>query len=315
MPVPDFLCEPLTLYEIAEQYWDLKAYPTQYVFSLLASVSQDKLEKDKCTELSSAAGQEDWLNYSRRPRRTILEVLHDFHKSASRLTIEVAFELFSTIKPRSFSVASGPTRCGGSALQLLVAVVEYRTLLKEPRRGLASNWLASLAAGDTVYGWIKGGTFRFPDDKNIPLIMIGPGTGLAPFRSLLQERIAQNMASKETCHLFFGCRYKDKDFHCGEELEKMVEEGNLTLYCAFSRDQERKIYVQHKISEHARALWGLIIQDGGHVYISGSAKNMPDNVRGAFEDVFVEVGGSSPDGAKEELRQMERTGRLQVETW
>lgn len=75
MPVPDFLKEPLTLYEIAEQYWDLKAYPTQYVFSLLALVSEDKLERDKCIELSSPEGQEDWLNYSRRPKRTILEVI------------------------------------------------------------------------------------------------------------------------------------------------------------------------------------------------------------------------------------------------
>lgn len=74
MPVPQFLSTPLTLHEIAEQYWDLRAIPTQYVFSLLALVSDDKLERDKCIELSSPEGQEDWLNYCRRPRRTILEV-------------------------------------------------------------------------------------------------------------------------------------------------------------------------------------------------------------------------------------------------
>lgn len=76
MPVPEFLrVKQRTVYEIAEQYWDLKGYPTQYVFSLLAQVSEDKLERDKCLELSSAEGQEDWLNYARRPKRTVLEVI------------------------------------------------------------------------------------------------------------------------------------------------------------------------------------------------------------------------------------------------
>lgn len=74
MPVPEYLQELLTMYEIAEQYWDLKFIPTQYVFSLLAMVSDDQLERDKCIELSSPEGQEEWLNYCRRPRRTIIEV-------------------------------------------------------------------------------------------------------------------------------------------------------------------------------------------------------------------------------------------------
>ncbi|CAG5020982.1 unnamed protein product [Parnassius apollo] len=316
MPVPDFLEEPLTLYEVAEQYWDLKAYPTQYVFSLLASISQDKLERDKCMELGSPAGQEDWLNYCRRPRRTILEVLHDFHKTASKLTIEILFELFSTIKPRSFSIASSAIPSDGHSLDLLVAVVKYNTKLKKPRLGLASNWLKDLNVGNNVYGWIKKGTFIFPDDKNIPHILIGPGTGLAPFRSLLQERIARDAASSNTFHLFFGCRYKDKDFHCKEELEKMVNDGKLTLYCAFSRDQENKIYVQHKISQHRHALWKLVKQDGAFIFISGNTKNMPDNVRDAFiEDVFNKTGGLSLGDSREMLRKMEQTGKLQLETW
>nr|XP_026489576.1 NADPH-dependent diflavin oxidoreductase 1 [Vanessa tameamea] len=316
MPVPDFLKEPLTLYEIAEQYWDLKAYPTQYVFSLLALISEDKLERDKCIELSSAEGQEDWLNYCRRPRRTVLEVLHDFHKSAAKLTIEIIFELFSTIKPRSFSIASSGLASEGRKIELLIVVVKYYSKLKKARLGLASNWLKSLHVGDKVYGWIKKGTFKFPTDVNVPHIFIGPGTGLAPFRSLLQEKIIQGTANKDTMHLFFGCRYKDKDFHCREELEKMVEDRKLTLYCAFSRDQENKIYVQHKIAENRNLLWQLINELGAFIFISGNAKNMPDNVRDAFiEDVFNKSGNIELEQAKEMLNKMERNNRLQVETW
>ncbi|CAH2096814.1 unnamed protein product [Euphydryas editha] len=316
MPVPDFLKQPLTLYEIAEQYWDLKAYPTQYVFSLLARVSEDKLERDKCIELSSAEGQEEWLNYCRRPKRTILEVLHDFHKSASKLTIEIIFELFSTIKPRSFSIASSCLQSQGKTIELLVAVVKYYTKLKKERLGLASNWLKSLNVGDKVYGWIKKGSLKFPTDKNIPQILIGPGTGLAPFRSLLQERSFQGIADKHTMHLFFGCRYKNKDFHCKDELEKMVADDKLTMYCAFSRDQDNKIYVQHKIAEHRKVLWHLINEMGAYIFISGNAKNMPDNVRDAFiDDVFIKTGKIEPEKAKEMLSSMEKNNRLQVETW
>ncbi|KAJ8715777.1 hypothetical protein PYW07_010259 [Mythimna separata] len=315
MPVPDFLKQPHTLYEIAEQYWDLHCYPTQYVFSLLAQVSDDKLEREKCIEFSSPEGQEDWLNYCRRPKRTVLEVLHDFHKSVSKLTLEVLFELFSTIKPRSFSIASCALPSEGQNIDLLVAVVHYHTKLKKPRLGLCSNWLKSLEVGDRVYGWIKAGTLVFPKDSTTPHIMIGPGTGLAPFRSLLQEREVQGTANKDALHLIFGCRYKERDFHCREELERMVKEDKISLYCAFSRDQEDKVYVQHKIAEHSERLMKLITK-GAYIYISGNAKNMPDNVRDAFiEDVLSKTGGHSVEEAKSMLKDMEDTGRLQVEAW
>lgn len=315
MPVPEFLRHPLTLYEVAEQYWDLRCYATQYVFSILALVSQDKLERDKCIELSSPEGQEDWLNYCRRTKRTVIEVLQDFHRSAAHLTLQTLFELFSIIKPRSFSIASA---CGAAAagrgLQLLVAAVRYRTALRRPRLGLASNWLAALLPGHKVYGWIKKGTFVFPDDASVPYIMVGPGTGLAPFRSLLQERVHYGTASKDIMHLFFGCRYKEKDYHCREELEGMAGDGNLSLYCAFSRDQEDKIYVQHKIFENRETIWRLL-NNNAHVFISGNAKSMPDNVREALADVIRVCSGTSAAASSDAVRSLQEQGRLQVETW
>ncbi|XP_022121118.2 NADPH-dependent diflavin oxidoreductase 1 isoform X2 [Pieris rapae] len=286
MPVPQFLQQPLPMYVIAEQYWDLKAFPTQYVFSLLALISDDRLERDKCRELSSAEGQEEWLSYCRRPKRTILEVLHDFHRSASNLTIEVLFELFSTIKPRSFSIAS-------SCL---------------PAQG--SNWLKGLNIGDKVYGWIKKGVLKFPA-ANIPLILIGPGTGLAPFRNLIQERVALNIADKNIIHLFFGCRYRDRDFHCRDELQMWQKNDKISLYCAFSRDQEDKIYVQHKIIENKDKLHNLLINQGAYVYISGNSKNMPKNVK----DAFVEHVLKGVENANSFMENMVNIGRFQTETW
>lgn len=92
------------------------------------------------------------------------QVLHDFHKSTSKLTLEVIFELFSMIKPRSFSIASSSLPSHGHCIELLVAVVNYNTILKKPRLGLASNWLKDLKIGNKFYGWIKQGTLVFPDD-------------------------------------------------------------------------------------------------------------------------------------------------------
>lgn len=217
MPVPHFLNRPLTLKSIAKQLWDLNAIPRQRTFELLAMNCQDELEKEKLLEFTSPEGQEELYSYVNRPRRTILEVLQDFHKSTKQLTLQMLFEVFEFIKPRSFSIASCPEH---GKLELLVAVVEYKTMLAKRRKGLCSNWLKSLQIGDSVRAVIKKGTFKFPKDTSTPLVMVGPGTGLAPFRSLLLQKYHKynnsepKQANEFQDTLFFGCRGENADFHC-----------------------------------------------------------------------------------------------------
>lgn len=214
MLVPDFLQTPLTLKTICKQYWDLSAVPRGRAFELLALNCKNELEKEKLIELSSPEGQEELYSYANRPRRSILEVLYDFNHSTSQLTLPVLFELFQSIKARSFSIAS----CAESKkLEILVAVVEYKTMLAKKRKGLCSNWLKELQRGDKIRAVIKKGTFKFPKDENIPIVMVGPGTGLAPFRSLLMQiRLKWQQSMKTECKntLFFGCRGEKSDFHC-----------------------------------------------------------------------------------------------------
>lgn len=214
MPVPDFLRFPLTLKTISKQYWDLSAVPRGRAFELLALNCKNELEKEKLLELSSPEGQEDLYSYVSRPRRSILELLYDFPHSTSQLTLPVLFELFQSIKARSFSIAS----CAESKrLDILVAVVEYKTMLTKKRKGLCSNWLKELKEGDSIRAVIKKGTFKFPEDESVPVVMVGPGTGLAPFRSLLmQKRLKWETERTEECKntLFFGCRGEKSDFHC-----------------------------------------------------------------------------------------------------
>lgn len=217
MPVPEFLRRPIPLRTIAKQLWDLNAVPRSRAFKLLAINCEDEMEQEKLLELASPQGQDELFSYAHRPKRTLLEVLCDFHKSTSKLTLQILFELFEFIKTRSFSIASCPEH---GKLDLLVAVVEYKTMISTPRKGLCSNWLKSLKCGDQIRAVIKPGTFRIPNDLTTPVVMVGPGTGLAPFRSLLLKRAYQSKKSPDALAvgapytLFFGCRGEQMDFHC-----------------------------------------------------------------------------------------------------
>lgn len=215
MPVPEYLKNPIQLKTAAKQLWDLNGVPRSRAFKLLAIDCQDELEKEKLLEFASSEGQEDLFAYANRPKRTILEVFRDFHKATSKLTVQMLFEIFQFIKTRSFSIAS----CAEyGRLDLLIAVVEYKTMLTKPRKGLCSNWLKQLKCGDEIQAVIKKGTLKIPNDER-PIVMVGPGTGLAPFRSLLLQRLYHHKnISKITQEypytLFFGCRGEKLDFYC-----------------------------------------------------------------------------------------------------
>ncbi|XP_071394337.1 NADPH-dependent diflavin oxidoreductase 1 [Centroberyx affinis] len=312
--VPASLPQPCTVRHLVESYLDVAAVPRRSFFELLATFATDELEREKLDEFSSAQGQDELHSYCNRLRRTALEVLADFPKTTAELKVDYLLDLFPEIQPRSFSISSS-LQAHPHRLQILVAVVRYKTKMFKPRKGLCSSWLASLdpAQGEVyVPLWVKKGTMRFPKEKDTPVIMVGPGTGVAPFRSALQERIATG----ETANvLFFGCRSKSKDFYFSSEWEEMMKAGQLTLFNAFSRDQEDKIYVQHRVKEQAKLLWDLIASKNGCFYIAGNAKEMPASVCEALKEAFQQEGGLSVEEADQMLDAMEKTGRFQSETW
>lgn len=313
MPVPKPLInQSLTYEQLATSYWDLNSIPKRYTFELLAHFSRTALEREKLLELSSTEGQEDLLNYARRPKRTILEMLTDFPSAINALPAHYVFEIFSPIRPRAFSIASSPTS-HTSELHLLVAVVKYKTKLLAPRYGLCSNYLASLNPGDSALLSIKRGSFAFPKDTNIPIIMIGPGTGVAPFRSYIHSRISNQTASSSVLYLFYGCRNEQADYYFHEEWAEAMRQDQLSVFTAFSRDQEEKIYVQNVMTRHLTLLSDLICTKHGYVMIAGSAKEMPQAVIQVVEKaVALKVGASE---VQSYVARMESTGRLQTETW
>ncbi|XP_062536018.1 NADPH-dependent diflavin oxidoreductase 1 [Armigeres subalbatus] len=304
MPVPNILCKPLPLEVIARQYWDLTAVPRARAFAVLARTCLNELECEKLQEFSSYEGQEELFSYANRPRRTILEVLQDFPHATEALTLASLFELFQPIKPRAFSIASSEA---SGKLQILVAVIEYHTKLKEPRKGLCSNWLKRLQPGEKLRVWTRKGTFQLPTDPMIPIVMVGPGTGLAPFRSILQEReLLADCRKSGPLILFFGCRKSAADFHCEEDLRRMENCGLLTLFCAFSRDQDEKIYVQHQIKTQGDLLKKALMDQNGIFLLSGSSKNMPEAVREALGEAI---------GSALYVEDMIKSERYQEETW
>ncbi|XP_006498509.1 NADPH-dependent diflavin oxidoreductase 1 isoform X5 [Mus musculus] len=237
VPDPPGLPQPCTVWNLVSQYLDIASVPRRSFFELLACLSQHALEREKLLELSSARGQEELWEYCSRPRRTILEVLCDFPHTAGAIPPDYLLDLIPRIRPRAFSIASSllahPRR-----LQILVAVVKYQTRLKEPRHGLCSSWLASLNPGQAgpvrVPLWVRPGSLVFPKTPDTPIIMVGAGTGVAPFRAAIQERVAHGQTGN---FLFFGCRQRDQDFYWQTEWQKLEQKGWLTLVTAFSREQ------------------------------------------------------------------------------
>ncbi|XP_075628138.1 NADPH-dependent diflavin oxidoreductase 1 isoform X5 [Balearica regulorum gibbericeps] len=312
--LPALLPQPCTIRHLVTHYLDISCVPRRSFFELLSYFSTNELEREKLQEFSSAQGQEELYSYCNRPRRTTLEALWDFPHTTCAIPPEYLLDLIPRIRPRAFSIASSmlahPDR-----IQILMAVVRYKTRLSKPRRGLCSTWLASLnpEQGDVrVPLWVKKGGMKFPADPETPVIMIGPGTGVAPFRAAIQERVAQGHGGN--C-LFFGCRQKSKDFYCQAEWEELVTKGFLTLFTAFSRDQEEKVYVQHRIRENQRLVWELLSSRNAHIYLAGNAKQMPAAVAEALQTVLQLEGGLSPSEAEEHLTALERSQRFQSETW
>jgi sulfite reductase (NADPH) flavoprotein alpha-component len=199
------------------------------------------------------------------------------------------------LQPRLYSISSSPKECPGEA-HLTVSPVRYN-FQGVPRRGVCSTYLADRSPGDRVAVYLQpSSNFRPPGSSDTPMIMIGPGTGIAPFRGFLQERRALGHTGPNW--LFFGEQHAATDFYYRDEIEKMYADGLLTeLDLAFSRDQREKVYVQHLMRKRGAQLWSWL-QDGAQLYVCGSADPMAKDVDHALCEIAAEHGNLDLDAAK-----------------
>ncbi|MEM6107132.1 bifunctional nitrate reductase/sulfite reductase flavoprotein subunit alpha [Mycobacterium sp. 050272] len=205
------------------------------------------------------------------------------------------------LQPRLYSISSSPKECPGEA-HLTVSPVRYN-FQGVPRRGVCSTYLADRSPGDRVAVYLQpSSNFRPPRESATPMIMIGPGTGIAPFRGFLQERRALGHTGPNW--LFFGEQHAETDYYYRDEIEKMHADGLLTeLDLAFSRDQQEKVYVQHLMRKRGAELWSWL-QDGAQLYVCGSADPMAKDVDRALCDIAAEHGNLDLDEAKDYVQSL-----------
>lgn len=230
----------------------------------------------------------------------------------ARWTTQDVVDHLRPIQPRPYSIASSPLAYPNQA-HLTVGVVRYE-LRGTRRAGVASSLLADrLPVGAQLPAFVhvaNGFRLAAPD---VPIVMIGPGTGVAPYRAFLQHRKATG--AKGPSWLFFGERNRATDYLYGAEIEAMKAEGTLArLDLAFSRDQPEKIHVTHRIREQARDLWDWIAK-GAVIYVCGDAHQMAPDVHGALLEVIGKGAGLTPDKALEHLHRMEAEGRYRRDVY
>ncbi len=226
---------------------------------------------------------------------------------------EAFVEALDPLQPRLYSISSSP-KAHGSRLSLTVDTVRY-DIGKRTRYGVASTFLGGrINLGDKTRVYVqKAHAFGLPSDPSVPIIMIGPGTGVAPFRAFLHERAATQAPGRNW--LFFGHQRSGCDFFYEDELTAMKASRVLTrLTLAWSRDGDQKIYVQDRMREVGRDLWAWIAE-GAHVYVCGDAKRMAKDVEVALIDVVTAFGVRSSNDAVAFIADMKKNGRYQQDVY
>ncbi|MEZ5386919.1 MAG: flavodoxin domain-containing protein [Prosthecobacter sp.] len=236
------------------------------------------------------------------------EIRHLFGKTPEAIVpIEAFLEDLRKLQPRLYSIASS-IKAHPDEVHLCIAAVRYQ-LHGIAHKGVASTFLADrLALGDTTGIYFHAANhFRLPSDLSKPVIMVGPGTGIAPFRAFLEEREATGAPGKNW--LFFGDQRRATDFLYHDQIIGWMQSGHLTrLDTAFSRDQEEKIYVQTRMLQASGELWQWL-EEGAHFYVCGDAKRMAKDVDEALHSIIQSAGGKSPQQAAEYVAQMKKEKR------
>ena len=271
--------------------------------TLIASHLQNQESSSLLTELLDPSKKKElkvFLN-----NYELWDLLEEF--PTQNIPIQEFCDTLTIMPPRFYSIASSMQEVG-KEVHLTVALVNYMQNGKT-RKGVCSDYLCNqldINKLDLSCYLQRTKDFHLPSDPNTPIIMIGPGTGVAPFRAFLQERTKNDHTGKNW--LFFGERTKENEFLYREYFQNLVQQNRLILTTAFSRDQQEKIYVQHRILEHAKEIWEWI-QDKAYVYVCGDAQFMAKDVEKALQNIIAAQGYMAEEEAKAFLKSLRKEGR------
>lgn len=283
--------------------------PTYKFVQFLHDRTATEMQKAQLAALLAEADPEKkkaWIE-----QREYVDLFAEF--PAARLQAQELIELMRKLMPRLYSISSAPSKFPNE-IHLTIAVVRYETNGRK-REGVCSTYLAErarLGQADLPV-FVAESHFGLPEDDNVPVIMVGPGTGVAPFRSFVMDRATRGAKGRNW--LFFGDQRKEHDFLYADEWAEYLQSGVLTrLDTAFSRDQATKVYVQDRMRENAAELWRWI-SEGAYFYVCGDAKRMAKDVDAALHALVAEQGEMTPEAAVDWVKQFKKDGRYQRDVY
>jgi sulfite reductase (NADPH) flavoprotein alpha-component len=221
-------------------------------------------------------------------------------------------DLLAKLQPRLYSISSS-LKAHPEQVHFTIDVVHYESHGRM-RKGVCSSFLAERAENVPIPVFPNTSKFRLPEDGNTPIIMVGPGTGVAPFRAYLQERKA--VGAKGRNWLFFGSQKASCNYFYKEELDQMKKDGLLTrLDCAWSRDQEKKVYVQNHMLDNGAEIWKWLDGEGAHFFVCGDARRMAKDVDAALRKIMQNQGGKTLDEANAYVEKLKSDKRYKRDVY
>ncbi|USP77853.1 hypothetical protein yc1106_05127 [Curvularia clavata] len=321
----------ITLRQLLTNHLDIISIPRRSFFAQLAHYTTHETHKERLLEYTDPQNIDELYNYTTRPRRSILEVLQDF--DSVKVPWQRVCSIIPVMRGRQFSIASAMNPTAEmekkTKIELLIAIVKYKTIIRRIRQGVATRYIASFTPGQEITVILsKGGLGVKKEEIDKPIVMVGPGTGVAPMRSLIYQRKLWREELEQTQNghmqgksqvkdlLFFGCRNAESDYFFKDEWAQLQSNGvPLDVFAAFSRDQRQKVYVQDLLRQQSALVFSHLYHKSGVMYVCGSSGKMPQAVREALIEAFQEHGNMKRETAEAYLVSMEKAGRYRQETW
>jgi NADPH-ferrihemoprotein reductase len=307
---------PCTVHECLARYCDLVGPPRRSELKRLAAYAKDPTCQKALLRLSSKEGKAEYKEKIMDAKIGMVDIISKLCPSVS-MPLEHFVSVCPRLQARFYTISSSST-VHPNSIHATVSVLKENRDDGSTFKGVCSNYLSDIIKNGKVCAFTRDSTFRLPSDSSKPILMVGPGTGIAPMRALLQERSHQRNVQKLDVGsniLYFGCKNRDLDFIYSDELNEYEKDGILTkMYLAFSREQNEKVYVQHLLKKNSKETFDLINEQGAYVYVCGGVR-MGQDVSEALRKLVAEHGNYSTNDAKKYVEEMTSSGRYVQELW